>query len=127
MSPFAPRAWAAGVWLLVSSGAFGASAVTLEVGDRVSLPASPDAQISLKDARSGRIVYVESGGLKLVALNPDGHVAWIADIAAAARGKPPAPIRNLRLDGRNLEATCGKRDTFVVDVDTGAVRYLGSD
>lgn len=92
-----------------------------------SLAAYPNAIVSLRDSQTGMIFYVETNGRVLVGLTAKGRVAWRADVPAAAKLGAKAVIRSLRLDGDRLVVTCGKSDTFAVDVRTGAVRYEGSD
>jgi hypothetical protein len=95
------------------------------------LPASnAEVPISLKDAKTGMIFYVESNGRRLVAFNRAGRVQWSVDVLDAIHmtatvGRPV--IRHLRLGDGHLWVTFGKSDTAEVEIETGKVRYIGSD
>jgi len=95
-----------------------------------SLAAYPGAIISLRDPKTGMIFYVESNGLRLVALSKAGIVVWGIDVFQEAKivpalGKPV--IRHLKLEGDTLWVTCGKNDTVKVQAKTGKTEYAGAD
>ncbi len=95
-----------------------------------SLVAYPSAVISLKDPKTGTILYVESDGRHLVALGADGMVVWDVDVIAEARAGPvvgQSVIRHLRLEGDDVFVTFGKSATAKVHVKTGKTDYTGSD
>jgi hypothetical protein len=89
-----------------------------------------DAVVSMRDARSGIILYVESDGRRLVALNADGTVRWSSDVVRAIPYKVVGGavlIRHLQLAGENVLVTCGKSDTVQISLQTGQAQYLGAD
>ena len=95
-----------------------------------SIEAYSNAVVSLRAPDSGMIFYVESDGRRLVALDRQGVLAWGVDVFEEAKVKPylgKPVIRHLRLDGDNLWATCGKKDSVRIDVDTGKAEWAGRD
>lgn len=95
-----------------------------------SLVAYPNAVISLKDPKTELVLYVESNGRRLVALDKDGSLAWSVDIFAEAKitpGQGEPVIRHLRLQEGELRVTCGKSDRVKVQIETGKTEYVGVD
>ncbi len=93
-----------------------------------SLKAYPAAVISAKDSKTNVVLFVESNGRRLAALDKDGAVLWDVDVIAAAKVEPPlgSPvIRHLRIQGDFVWVTYGKSDTAKVDLATGKTEYFG--
>ncbi len=126
---------AVSIFLLALAGCFGASQATAEdepkkPADHASIAAYPQAVISVKDAKSQMLFYVESDGRQLVAFDKDGAVAWRVDVMAEGKmevkqGTPV--IRHLLIQDGELFATCGKAYSYKVDVKTGKVQFQGND
>ena len=119
--------FALGCGLLGATLAFLHTSAVAETVTHASLAANSSAIVSLKDPRNGTVFYVESNGHTLAALASDGRVVWIVDLSTAAAVRPMPVIRHLSLDGDTLWVTCGKSDLYAVEIDSGKIRYLGSD
>jgi outer membrane protein assembly factor BamB len=101
-----------------------------KAAEHASIAAYPGAVISVKDARTEMLFYVESNGRQLVAFDKDGAVAWSVDVMAQAKIKPErgaAVIRHLRVQDGELFVTCGKSHSYKVEPKTGKVQFIGND
>jgi hypothetical protein len=100
------------------------------VSEHASIAAYPTAVISLRDAESGLLFYVESNGRRLVAFEKEGTVKWSVDIFAAGKFRPdkgPAVIRQLTWGKGSLFATCGRSAAAKIEPQTGKVEFQGED
>ena len=95
-----------------------------------SRKAYPTAIISLHDAKSGAIFYVESNGRILVKFDKDGAIAWSVDVMDTLKGERlvgQPVIRDLKLDHDKLTVTIGKHAYVEVAGASGKCTYLGAD
>lgn len=98
--------------------------------DHASTAAYPQSVVSLKDAETGLLYYVESNGRRVVAFDKDGAVKWNVDVFESGHFTPPtgaAVVRDLKIRDKVLWLTCGKHSWAKVDPATGKVEFAGAD
>ena len=95
-----------------------------------SLKAYPNAVITLKDPKTETIFYVESNGRRLVAFKKDGTIVWTVDVLETTKVTPKTGqpvIRHLNLAKDQLQVVFGKHDFAEVQINSGKMKYVGSD
>ncbi len=119
------------VTMALSACAFGSSLTDHEFSssNHASLKAYPSAVISVKDLKSGLVIFVENDGRHIVGLSSLNVQQWRTEVIPEGQkclaGIPV--IRNLKVINAKLSITYCKHSYGEIDIATGKYTFLGQD